>query len=108
MVTADHHAVLAIVAGIAFYAVEAKSSEPMLPLGLFRIQNFSPALVFGMIVNLTYYGMIFVLSLYLQQVRGLSPLLAGVCTIPIAVMTLILAPISGRGIKVATLVTRPA
>jgi DHA2 family methylenomycin A resistance protein-like MFS transporter len=75
-------AILAIVAGTAFYFAEANSSEPMLPLGLFRVPNFSPSVVFGTIMNLTFYGMIFVLSLYLQQARGYSALRTGLAYLP--------------------------
>ncbi len=61
---------LAVLAGIAFYFVETKSSEPMLPMGLFQLPNFSPAVIFGTLMNLSFYGMIFVLSLYLHLKRG--------------------------------------
>jgi DHA2 family methylenomycin A resistance protein-like MFS transporter len=74
--------ILAVVAGIAFYFAEAKSGEPMLPLGIFRVQNFSPSVIFGTIMNLTFYGMIFVLSLYLQQARGFSALGTGLAYLP--------------------------
>ena len=74
--------ILAVVAGTAFYFAEAKSSEPMLPLGLFHVPNFSPSIVFGTIMNLTFYGMIFVLSLYLQQARGYSALRTGLAYLP--------------------------
>jgi MFS transporter, DHA2 family, methylenomycin A resistance protein len=74
--------ILAVVAGIAFHYVETKSSEPMLPLGLFRVPNFSPSVIYGTIVNLTFYGMIFVLSLYLQQARGYSALGTGLAYLP--------------------------
>jgi MFS transporter, DHA2 family, methylenomycin A resistance protein len=78
-------AALAIAAGIAFYFAETKSSEPMLPLGLFQRPNFSPAVIFGTIMNLTFYGMIFVLSLYLQQARGYSALGTGLAYLPMMI-----------------------
>jgi DHA2 family methylenomycin A resistance protein-like MFS transporter len=76
---------LAILAGIAFYFAETKSSEPMLPLGLFHLPNFSPAVVFGTIMNLTFYGMIFVRSLYLQQARGYSAVGTGLAYLPMMI-----------------------
>jgi MFS transporter, DHA2 family, methylenomycin A resistance protein len=75
--------ILAVVAGIVFYFVETKSSEPMLPLGLFHLPNFSPSVVFGTIINLTFYGIMFVLSLYLQQARGFSALGTGLAYLPL-------------------------
>lgn len=75
--------ILAVAAGIFFYLVETKSSEPMLPLGLFHVPNFSPSVVFGTIMNLTFYGVMFVLSLYLQQARGYSALGTGLAYLPL-------------------------
>jgi DHA2 family methylenomycin A resistance protein-like MFS transporter len=55
----------------------------MLPLEIFRLPNFSPSVIFGTIMNLTFYGMIFVLSLYLQQARGYSALGTGLAYLPL-------------------------
>ncbi|SEA95247.1 MFS transporter [Paraburkholderia sartisoli] len=74
---------LALVAGIAFVVLESRVREPMLPLSLFRNRTFSAAVLFGSCVNLTYYGMVFVLSLYLQRVRGDTPLQAGLAFLPL-------------------------
>ena len=75
-------AIFAVAAGIAFYFAEQKSSEPMLPLGLFRLPNFSASVIFGTLMNLTFYGLIFILSLYLQQARGYSALGTGLAYLP--------------------------
>ncbi|XUW92130.1 MFS transporter [Burkholderia sp. M6-3] len=75
--------VLAALAGSAFVAVEARASAPMLPLSLFAGRSFSAAVLFGICVNMTYYGMVFVLSLYLQRVRGYTALQAGLAFLPL-------------------------
>ncbi|KAA0997581.1 MFS transporter [Paraburkholderia panacisoli] len=75
--------VLALLAAGAFIAVEARVASPMLPLPLFKKRTFSAAVLFGICVNLTYYGMVFVLSLYLQRVRGYTPLQAGLAFLPL-------------------------
>jgi DHA2 family methylenomycin A resistance protein-like MFS transporter len=67
----------------------------MLPLRFFTMPNFSPAIGFGIIVNLTYYGVIFVLSLYLQQARGYSALQAGLAYLPLTGTFIISNVISG-------------
>ena len=87
--------ILAVVAGIAFHYVETKSSEPMLPLGLFRVPNFSSSVIYGTIVNLTFYGMIFVLSLYLQQARGYSALGTGLAYLPMMTTFIVVNVASG-------------
>lgn len=75
--------ILAVIATIAFVTIEARVAAPMLPLSLFRKRTFSAAVLFGICVNLTYYGMVFVLSLYLQRVRGYTPLQAGLAFLPL-------------------------
>ncbi|AXF16337.1 MFS transporter [Paraburkholderia caledonica] len=75
--------VLAALAGSAFVAVEARASAPMLPPSLFAGRSFSAAVLFGICVNMTYYGMVFVLSLYLQRVRGYTALQAGLAFLPL-------------------------
>jgi len=74
---------LAVVAGVLFVLVQARSKSPMLPLGLFRQVPFSGAVLFGVCVNFAYYGVIFVLSFYLQKVRGFSVLHAGLVFLPL-------------------------
>jgi MFS transporter, DHA2 family, methylenomycin A resistance protein len=74
---------LAVLAAAAFVIVERRSAAPMLPPALFAKRTFNTAVVFGMCVNLTYYGMVFVLSLYLQRVLGHTPLEAGLAFLPL-------------------------
>ncbi len=75
--------VLGVAAAIAFYFAETISSEPMLPFEIFRLPNFSPAVVFGTFMNLSFYGIFFVLSLYLQEARGYSALRTGLAYLPL-------------------------
>ncbi len=50
---------------------------------LFRNPGFAAAVGFGVAVNLTYYGIVFVLALYLQRVKGYSALEAGFAYLPL-------------------------
>ncbi|WP_321815101.1 MULTISPECIES: MFS transporter [unclassified Paraburkholderia] len=74
---------LAVLAGMAFVALEARAADPMLPLAMLRNRTFSAAVLFGVCVNLTYYGTVFVLALFLQHTRGQTPLQAGLTFIPL-------------------------
>jgi MFS transporter, DHA2 family, methylenomycin A resistance protein len=74
---------LALGAGVAFLLVEARAESPMLPLNFFRIPGFTPAIIFGVLVNSTYYGIIFVLSLYLQKAMGYTTVQAGLAFLPL-------------------------
>jgi EmrB/QacA subfamily drug resistance transporter len=67
---------------VAFVAHEARSSDPMLPLGLFANRNFA----IGNLETLTLYAALaaalFFLTLFLQQVAGYTPLQSGLATLP--------------------------
>jgi DHA2 family methylenomycin A resistance protein-like MFS transporter len=73
---------VAILAGVAFLAIEARRRQPMLPLGLFRSATFSAATAIGLLVNIVFYGLIFVLSLYFQRQRGYSAIETGLAFVP--------------------------
>jgi DHA2 family methylenomycin A resistance protein-like MFS transporter len=75
--------VVALLAASGFVLIERRASAPMLPPALFRNRTFNSAIVFGICFNLTYYGMVFVLSLYLQRVLGHTPLEAGLAFLPL-------------------------
>jgi MFS transporter, DHA2 family, methylenomycin A resistance protein len=75
--------ILALVAGAMFMSIETWAKTPMIPLSLFRRRGFGPAILFGALVNLSYYGVIFVLSLYLQKALGYSARQAGLAFIPL-------------------------
>ncbi|RQR35778.1 MFS transporter [Burkholderia sp. Bp9143] len=89
---------LAALAALAFVAVESRTATPMLPLSLFRRRTFSAAVLFGICVNLTYYGTVFVLALYLQRVRGESALQAGLAFLPLTGGFLLANLASGRAV----------
>ncbi|MEP9328546.1 MFS transporter [Paraburkholderia phymatum] len=75
--------VLALIAAAAFIVAERRVRTPMLPLTFFSNRTFSAAVLFGICVNLTYYGVVFVLSLYLQHARGETALQAGLAFLPL-------------------------
>ena len=75
--------IIAALAGAGFIWTESRSDAPMLPLHFFSRPGFSPAVGYGVMVNLTYYGMVFVLSLYLQRVHGYSALRTGLAYLPL-------------------------
>jgi MFS transporter, DHA2 family, methylenomycin A resistance protein len=69
--------------GISFIAVEAGQESPMLPLPLLRRRTLGPVALVGLLHNASIYGLIFVLSLLFQRLRGLSPLSAGLLFLPL-------------------------
>jgi DHA2 family methylenomycin A resistance protein-like MFS transporter len=89
-----------IAAGLAliavFIAVERRSATPMLPVPLFRSRTFSAASAIGLLVNVTFYGLIFVLSLFFQRSQDLSPLRTGVAFVPLTLAVLATNLTAGR------------
>jgi len=80
----------------AFIAVERRHHDPVMPLGLFRERRVAAANTIGLLVNLGYYGQLFVLSLYFQEVMGLSPLEAGLAFLPLFGATFVLSWAAGH------------
>ncbi|WP_211241052.1 MFS transporter [Pseudonocardia spinosispora] len=88
--------VLAVGAVAGILVVEPRRREPLLDLRFFRSLPFSGATVTAIAAYCGYGAFLFLNTLYLQDVRGMSALHAGLCTLPVAVLIVVLAPISGR------------
>ncbi len=84
----------------AFIVIESRSSNPLLPLRLFRSGTLTGANVVGFLLGSSIFSMFFFLSLYMQEVLGYSPLRAGFAYLLVAVTIIISAGVS------QTLVTR--
>jgi MFS transporter, DHA2 family, methylenomycin A resistance protein len=89
-------AVAAVGLLFAFITVERSRNDPVLPLALFRRPAFTVANAAAGAMNLGTLGALFLLTLYLQQVRDLSPLTAGVALLPLFLPLSLLAPLAGR------------
>ena len=96
---------LAVAALVGLVLYEPRRSEPLLDLRFFRSAPFSGATVLAVCAFAALGGFLFLNTLYLQDVRGYSALHAGLYTLPMAAMTVLLAPLSGR--LVATRGPRP-
>jgi MFS transporter, DHA2 family, methylenomycin A resistance protein len=88
--------VVAVIALAAFVAVQARGAHPMAPLDLFRSRTVAVPVAVGFAFIVGYYGLPFVMSLYLQQLRGLSALGTGVVFLPMMLVGAALTPFSAR------------
>jgi MFS transporter, DHA2 family, methylenomycin A resistance protein len=70
------------VATVVFAVTESRVRAPMLPPSLFRSRELSAATAVGALMSFGFYGQLFVLTLYFQQVRGYSPLQTGLALLP--------------------------
>jgi EmrB/QacA subfamily drug resistance transporter len=80
----------------ALIGYESQREEPLIDVRFFRSAPFSGAVAIAICAFAALGGFLLVNTLYLQDVRDYSPLLAGVYTLPMAAMTAIFAPVSGR------------
>ncbi|WP_344020096.1 MFS transporter [Streptomyces luteireticuli] len=75
---------VAAAAGLGFVVAERRHPAPMAPLGMFRQRGVSLPLVIGFAANAGFYGVVFLLGLYYQQLRGMSGTAAGLMFVPLA------------------------
>ncbi|MFH8799667.1 MFS transporter [Streptomyces sp. NPDC017936] len=85
---------LAALLGLLWY--EPRRDEPLVDLRFFRSAPFSGATVIAISAFAALGGFLFLSTLYLQNVRGLDALHAGLWMLPMAVPTFLCAPLSGR------------
>ena len=81
---------------IGLLAYEPRREEPLVDLRFFRSVPFASSIVISVAAFAAFGGFLFLNTLYLQDARGLSPLEAGLATLPMALMTVVMAPLSGR------------
>ncbi|HWV25558.1 MAG TPA: MFS transporter [Thermomicrobiales bacterium] len=87
---------VAILGLSAFLAAQKRGSHPMMPLDLFRNRNVVISMAVGFAFMVGYFGLPFVMSLYLQQMRDLTSLQTGLTFLPMMLIGLILTPFSAR------------
>ena len=97
---------IAAAALIALVVAEPRRPEPLIDLRFFRSAPFSGAVAIAICAFAALGGFLLVNTLYLQDVQGFSPLMAGIYTLPMAAMVAVFSPLSGR--LVGTRGTRPS
>ncbi|MEU3981157.1 MFS transporter [Streptomyces sp. NPDC026672] len=89
-------AVVALLALLGLLRYEPRRPEPLIDLRFFRSAPFSGATVIAISAFAALGGFLFLSTLYLQNVRGLDALHAGLWMLPMAVPCFLCAPLSGR------------
>lgn len=88
-----------IVGGAAlliFIFVELRQKQPLLELRVFGSSDFTRGIIIAWISQIALFGAIMIMPLYLQQVRGYSPLESGLTVLPQALASGLFMPIGGR------------
>jgi EmrB/QacA subfamily drug resistance transporter len=88
-----------VTSGVAlaiFLFYEPRRKDPLVDLRFFHSIPFSSATVLALCAFASFAGFLFLNSLYLEETRGFSAFHTGLCTLPLAVMMMVSAPLSGR------------
>ena len=84
-----------IVSLLGFIYVELTSESPLLDLRLFKDWSFLSGNMITWILQISFFGALFLVSLFLQESRGLGPFQTGLWLLPEALVTVVILPIGG-------------
>ena len=85
---------------VAFLAVEARAAAPLLPLRIFRLRMVAVSNAVGLLLGGSFFGFIFIGTLYMQQVLHYSALQAGIAWLAASVTSVALAGLAQRLVTV--------
>jgi len=88
-------AALGVVSGVAFVRRQRRLRTPLIDLELFRVPAFTGAILANSLGVFAFIGLLFFFSQYLQLVRGLSPLEAGIHQLPSTVASVAAVAVVG-------------
>jgi EmrB/QacA subfamily drug resistance transporter len=79
---------------VAFLIVETRVEAPLMPLRIFRLRAVAAANAVGLLLGGSFFGFIFIGTLYMQQVLGYSALQTGVAWLAASLTSVALAGLS--------------
>jgi EmrB/QacA subfamily drug resistance transporter len=89
-----------LIGGIAllglFVVIEQHQPEPMLPLSIFRVPTMTASLLASLFQGLASFAVLFLVIMYLQGPRGLTPIHASLLLVPGYVLGSVVGPYAGR------------
>ena len=87
---------VAVLSALGILGYEPRRADPLLELRLFRSVPFSSAILMALWALCGFGAFLFVTTQYLQDVRGMSALTAGLCLLPVGAGVVVLSPVTGR------------
>ncbi|WP_371479928.1 MFS transporter [Kitasatospora sp. NBC_00315] len=87
---------LSVAALLAFLLIELRSSRPMLDLALFRSPAFVGIMLGGLLLSAAAFSYLVYSSLWLQTVRGMGPVTAGLAMLPMSIVAFVAAAVAGK------------
>ena len=86
----------AVALAAVFLAWERRNANPVVPLRFFGHPAFPTSTTVALLVSFAFVGVLYLIVLYLQNVKGYSPLQAGLRTLPLNVTQVLIAASAGR------------
>ena len=83
----------------AFVLWEQRQRDPLVPFSIFRLQTLTAANVAGFIMGTALFSMFLILTLYMQQVLGYSPLKTGVAYLAVAGTSIVWANVAAGAVN---------
>ncbi|MFI0258876.1 MFS transporter [Streptomyces sp. NPDC017056] len=87
---------VAVVALLAFVVVERRARKPLLDLGLLRRPTFAVLMAAALLLQAAAFPYLTYVGLWVQNILGLSPVMAGVAVLPMAVASMAVGMLGGR------------
>ncbi len=87
--------IVGIISLAAFIWREFSTDNPMLDLRVFKYDIFALTTIISMVINMALFGAMILLPIYLQNIRGFTPLQSGLLLLPGAIVMGIMSPIAG-------------
>ncbi|MEF2965297.1 DHA2 family efflux MFS transporter permease subunit [Paenibacillus sp. M1] len=91
--------IISLIVGVAAVALflwrQLRSKHPMLEFRVFKYDMFSLTTIINVVVTMAMYAAMILLPIYLQTIRGFSPLESGLLLMPGAILMGIMSPITG-------------
>ena len=87
---------VAVLSAAGIVICEPRRADPLLELRLFRSVPFSAAIAMALLALCGFGAFLFVTTQYLQDVRGMPALTAGLCLLPVGAGVVVLSPVTGR------------
>jgi MFS transporter, DHA2 family, methylenomycin A resistance protein len=87
---------MAAATAVTFVVTQARGRHPMMPLALFRARPVAVILAVAFVTMAGFYGLVFLQSLYLQDVRGHSALVTGLLFLPMTTLVALTNPLVAR------------
>lgn len=86
----------ALLGALGLLGYEPRRADPLLELRLFRSVSFGGAMLISLLGMCGFGAFLFATTQYLQDVRGMSALAAGLCLLPVGVLVAVVSPLTGR------------